>query len=119
MARKKIELSDDVSTVIVKMAEGNPGAASVLGELLQKKGFEKGIQHILSLNDMNIRGSQIWVGYKDHCGMNMDKFVKCIDDRSEDMVRTINTECIYGEYQEIARVNRHDDRLLTNRGLDF
>ena len=40
-----------------------------------------GIFDILSLDDMNMRGSQIWVAYKDHCGQDIEKFIACIKER--------------------------------------
>lgn len=86
--RKKIDGTDSTMDVVVKMAEGNPGGLSVLTQMIPFSFLE-----ILSLDDMNIRGSQIWVGYKDHCGEDLAKFIECIIQRDQDMVDTINREC--------------------------
>lgn len=70
------------------MSEGNPGAASVIGQLMQDPC--EGFMAVLHMDDMNIRGCQIWVGYKDHCGSDIDRFKAAILDRDAAMVETIN-----------------------------
>lgn len=99
--RKKIELSDTTADVLLKMAEGNPGAITVLTAILDTYGNE-GLMLILSLDDMNVRGSQIWVGYKDYCGEDINKFVQCINDRDRDMLNTINSQCYRPEIDNDA-----------------
>jgi len=93
--------------MIVSMAEGNPGAATVMGQMLKLD--RDNILHIISLDDMNIRGQQVWVGYKDHCEENMDKFIEAIKARDSEMVDTINKNCIYqseyGSFTERAVCN--------------
>jgi len=98
MKRDKISGSDDLQTIIVKMSEGNPGAMSVLMQMNQKKG-PMAFMEMLSLDDMNIRGPQIWLGYKDHCGEDIDKFFECIKSRDREMISTINK---YPEGNEMA-----------------
>lgn len=115
--RQKIQLTDTAMDVMQTMSEGNPGALSVLMMMLQAD--PKNLMVILSLDDMNIRGTQIWVGYKDYCGAmrNGDdspptedeclrRFLKAIDDRDPKMVEAINNECIYdnqyGSFKESA-----------------
>ncbi len=56
---------------------------------------------------MNIRGSQIWVGYKDHCKQDIEAFKTAISQRDQAMVDTINSECFqpdldYEGYKEKA-----------------
>lgn len=86
--RKNINLHMNIQTVIMEMSEGNPGAVSVLTQILTN--HPMGFASILSLDDMNIRGSQIWVGYKDHCKENLQIFIDCITKRDKEMVDTIN-----------------------------
>lgn len=86
MVREKIDLNDTTMDVILKMAEGNPGGASVLADLLKTGDLFL----ILSLDDMNIRGSQIWVAYKDHCNEDINALIECIKSRDEQMVDTVN-----------------------------
>lgn len=96
--REKISGSDNLQSIMVKMSEGNPDALSVLTQMHQKKG-PMAFMDMLSLDDMNIRGPQIWLGYKDHCGEKIDDFLKCIKDRDADMVKTINE---YPDGKELA-----------------
>ena len=90
--REKIKLSDKMVDVIIKLSEGNPGAVTVLTALLAED-YDRNFLLILTLDDMNIRGSQIWVGFKDHCNSDMDWFKRAIATRDPDMVETINAAC--------------------------
>lgn len=96
--------------VIVKMAEGNPGATVVMAEML--KADPDNLMLILSLDDMNIRGSQIWVGHKDYCGAmregdkepltkeeQMKRFIQAIKDRDPKMIEKINEECFHPDLE--------------------
>lgn len=94
MSREAINFSDSTQDVLVKMSEGNPGALTVLMELL-KRDDPGALMVLLSLDDMNMRGSQIWVGYKDHSGSDIERFARCITDRDADMVATVNAECFH------------------------
>jgi len=82
------------------MSEGNPGAANVLGQMMQKDP-DTGLIKILHLDDMNIRGTQIWLGFKDHCGQDMERFMQAILDRDQQMVDEINSH-VPGNHTEIA-----------------
>ncbi len=97
--RQKIDLHTSLEDVIVIMSEGNPGAINVLTQIVNKN-FMKGIMDILGLDDMNIRGAQIWIGYKDHCEQNIDRFIECIHSRDHTMVKTINNH--YTEEQAVT-----------------
>jgi len=107
--RSQIGIADSIMDVLVKMAEGNPGAVTVMTQILKTR-QEDGPAIISALNDMNIRGSQIWVGFKDHCNSNIDRFIKAINERDPTMVNTINEECYnlkmveqgYKGYDELA-----------------
>ncbi len=113
--REKIQLTDTTLDLVTKMSEGNPGALSVLMDMVTSGHTLV----ILSLDDMNIRGSQIWVGWKDHFFKNwkgeekptkedqMAAFIEAITDRDPAMVETINNECFqpdlpYEGYKEKA-----------------
>ena len=89
MSREAVNFSDSTQTVLVKMSEGNPGAVSVLMDLL-KRDDPAALMTLLTLDDMNMRGPQIWVGYKDHCESDIEKFAACINDRDPEMVATVN-----------------------------
>lgn len=75
--KTKIELSDSMQDVVVKMSEGNPGAVRVCCELL-KDGAQidpdsalGGFGAILALDSLGLYGSKIWMLYKDVCDCNL------------------------------------------------
>jgi len=96
--REKIGMNMDTIELYVLMAEGNPGALNIMMQIKEKEGIG-GMLSILGLDDMNIRGTQIWIGYKDYCDQDLDKFIKCIKDRDMDMVECINKEGAQGNHK--------------------
>lgn len=76
-SKMRIELTDSGMDIIVKMAEGNPGAVRVLCEMLKDGGAIDpdnsfgGLGALLSLDTFGIYGSRIWVLYKDICGEDL------------------------------------------------
>lgn len=91
--REKIGLTDTIQDMVVKLSEGNPGAITVMASLL--KSDPHGIGYLLDLDDMNMRGSQIWVGFKDYSGQEMDEFKKAVRARDPEMVAKVNEVCSY------------------------
>ena len=76
----KIKLEDTTHEIIFKMSEGNPGAVRVLCEILQNPqidpdGFMGPTGVILSLDILELYGSNIWILYKDVCGESVVKFI--------------------------------------------
>lgn len=98
--RKKVWMTDSPMEMIVTMSEGNPGAMSVLMKLFSSEphGFIFG----LHLDDMNIRGPQIWLGFKDFAGEDLEKFKQALKDRSKEMVDLINKEYLLSGEKEMA-----------------
>ena len=94
--REKISITDGIQSVCMKMSEGNIGALTVLMGIL-KKSPREGFFSVLNLDDMNIRGEQIWLGYKDFCNQDLDRFIECAKKRDKDMIETINKNCSIGE----------------------
>lgn len=88
-SRPKIEAHDNLRDIMIKMSQGNPGGLSALIALV-KRDEMMGFMRILSLDDMGMRGSQLWVAYKDHCKQDIEAFEKAIDDRDPAMVATVN-----------------------------
>lgn len=88
--RKALNGSDDMKTMAVKMAEGTPGALRVILELFNEP---RGHIALLDLDDMNIRGSQIWVCYKDVCGEDIAKLMEGARNRDAAFVEQCNKEC--------------------------
>jgi len=81
----------DIMEVVTTMGEGNPGGLTVVVKLMETD-KELGFLDVLSLDDMNIRGSQIWVGFKDFAGEDIEVFRQAIRDRNPDMISKINDE---------------------------
>jgi len=88
MARKKLNVNESVANVAAQMCEGNPGAIAALSSILTKR--DDGLLVVLSLDDMNIRGCQIWVAYKDWAGGDVDKLAKGAFDRDQSMIDMVN-----------------------------
>lgn len=79
--KNKIQLHDDVKTMLVKMSEGNPGGLSVLINLFKEEPTIDpdcafgGIATLLAMDQMGIYGSHIWILYKDICKNDLKKLV--------------------------------------------
>lgn len=101
MSRKSFTVASTLDDIIVQMSEGNPGAMNVLLDMIDHDP-NNAILSILSLDDMNIRGSQIWIGYKDHCGQDMDNFIKAVQERDTAMIDKINEQGALGNHKEKA-----------------
>lgn len=88
MDRKDLTLDMPVMDMMTAMCEGNFGALTVVIKIMkQEVDFVILLCH---LDDMNIRGSQIWIGYKYHCGQDLDRFIGYITSRNEEMIAKIN-----------------------------
>jgi DNA-binding transcriptional LysR family regulator len=86
--RERITLNGTTLDLVVQMAEGNPGAVTALAALI--KDDDMALMRILDLDDMGMRGSQIWVAYKDHCKGDIEAFRKALINRDPAMVATVN-----------------------------
>lgn len=77
----KIELSDNTMTIIMKMAEGNPGAITALsemvkqGEAIDPQSAIPPLGAILLLDTYEIYGSAIYVLWSDKCGRDVRKLL--------------------------------------------
>jgi hypothetical protein len=86
---EKIGISDTFKDVIVKMADGNPGALRLCMDLMKDA---LGPIYLLHLDDMDIRGCAIWIGYKDYCKQDLERFKNLITERNPDMISFIKKE---------------------------
>lgn len=89
--RSKITGLMNTHEIVMEMSEGNPGAATVMMGLL--KAGPLGFMDVLTLDDMNIWGVQIWVAYKDYCGSEIEKLQAALKSRDPEMVKAINEQC--------------------------
>lgn len=78
----RITLDDTIQSMLFKMSEGNPGAISVLVNVLgkgdkidQAAAMGGGLATILDLDMAGIYGPKIWMLYKDQCGEDLEKFM--------------------------------------------
>lgn len=79
----RIELTDNGTTMLMKLAEGNPGALTVLMKILRDGNIidpqawsgNGGLAAILSLDEYEIYGGRIWCLHKDVCAEDSLKFV--------------------------------------------
>jgi len=82
---------------LLPFVEGNMGALRVLTDLSQKIQGIDFMMFVLDLDDMNIRGSQIWVAYKDVCNTDLDVLIKRVKGRDATLAEAINKVCPDGE----------------------
>ncbi len=90
ISRKEIDIGGSVFDMLLLMSEGNPGAAIVLSRIMNK--YDAGTMSIFDLDDMNIRGAQIWVAFKYVCNEDLDMLCEKIKKRDLSMVEAINKE---------------------------
>lgn len=74
----RITLTDNTFQILIKMSDGNPGAATILLKMLEADEIDPdsvmgGMMKILSLDTLEIYGTHIWVLYKDICDESMIK----------------------------------------------
>ncbi len=86
--RIPVTANDTELQLIFKMGEGDSGAMKVTG-MLHKKGNE-GMLALFALAEMNIRGSQLWVVYKDIYGENIDKMLTIALEDGERLSAVVN-----------------------------
>ena len=92
-------LPDDFSKedLVRIMSEGVEDSRGVLNRLCLNQG-EMGI---LDLDDMNVRGKQVWIGYREVCEGNFERFVTAVKSRDPNFVAEINK---IAEDQQIPHV---------------
>ena len=107
MKNNRVTLQDGIVEAIVKLAEGNPGAARVLAELSQKEDG-LGFIHCLKLDDYGIYGARIWMCYKDLCHEDIDNLYMLL--RNNKLQADIRGKCEGDEmfakewaYYEVAK----------------
>lgn len=73
--KERITLDDTMMNIVMKMADGNPGAVTVLVQLISDKNdpdsWAGGLGNLLSLDTHGIYGPNIWVLFKNVCGQNI------------------------------------------------
>lgn len=90
ISREEIDIDGSVLDMLLLMSEGNPGAMTVLSRIMNK--CDAGAMSVFDLDDMNIRGAQIWVAFKYVCNEDLDMLCERIKKRDPSMVEAINKE---------------------------
>jgi hypothetical protein len=81
MHKTRIELSDTTMGMIMKMAGGNPGAMTVIVQLLEKgeaidpDAAFGGLAQVLALDTHGIYEEKIWMFYKDICNQDVGMMI--------------------------------------------
>lgn len=73
------------------LAEGNPGAGTVLAAMRRQMDEPAWIMRLLELDDMAMYGAAIWIGYKDWAKEDLDVFASAIKTKNPAMIDFINT----------------------------
>lgn len=90
--RKKLHLKMTVHDIILEMSEGNPGGMTVIMKMINVD-MDRFVTCILQADKLNIRGEQIWAGYKDWAGMDIQKFMGGLEKHDMEMISVINRAC--------------------------
>lgn len=83
------DINDSPLSAILKVGKGNPGALRVLLNINDK--MPHGLAFIIKLDEMGIRGSDIWLGFKDYCKQDLHKFYTLVMEGDEGMQEFINS----------------------------
>jgi len=86
--RAKLSLTADWNEVLDTMSEGHYGSTDALLQIIQRS--PSPLDTIFDLDDMNMRGRQIWHAWHDVCGQDMTAFVQRVTDRDPNLVAAVN-----------------------------
>lgn len=84
MAQARINPNDETVNALVKMADGNPGAAVAIGQILKRANEIDpemalgGLNYILLLDEYGIYGTDIYVLFSDICDKDLAKMLAVI-----------------------------------------
>lgn len=90
--RPPIDLNWDIKDLVAFMCEGNLGGLSVMMHMLREGDVGEAMHAILLMDDMNIRGPQIWVAFKYACKGNIEELKERLKKRDPTLIEYINTE---------------------------
>ena len=101
------------------MAEDNHGALTAIMALMQEDALTSSML-LLGLDDMNIRGSQIWIAYKDLYREDAKKFAEAIKNRDIEMIDFINEEyAALGEEEKAVKEGATTYRSVSPKEFMF
>lgn len=76
----KIKMNDSVQDIVLKMSEGNPGALTTCLEIIKAKNNDivQSIPIFLTLDNMELYGSYLYMLWNDCCSRNIDDVLRVI-----------------------------------------
>ncbi len=77
----RLTFNDDLRESVLKLADGNPGAATAIMETYKELGAAAASLLCAYLDQHEIYGSDIWLLYKDHCNFDTTCFCNTVDKR--------------------------------------
>ena len=86
--RERLSATATMNNLLATLAEGHPGSADVLRLICQ---FALSpLDTLFDLDDMNIRGRQIWHAFHQVCDGDFNEFLFRLDGRDPDLVSAVN-----------------------------
>lgn len=113
----KLDGSEPFDEAIVTIAENNPGAMTVLANILKvaQDDLEK-LQMVYTVDAMNLRGPALWLAWKDWASYDTQMLITGIQTRDPGMIEMVNTELAgMGETvtSDVAPIATHINGNLT------
>lgn len=84
--KDKIDPDDNIEEIITEMSEGNPGALTVLTQIVEDKDPIRFMNFAMKLDSLGMYGSDIWLGYKDHCDQDVEKYHELVMDGDQELI---------------------------------
>lgn len=94
-------MHDSVRDAIADLGKGVPGAMTVLMDIYEEVGENSFLGLARRFKKVNLTGSAIWIGYKDHCGEDLQTFMLSFLSTPTPLFATINKELggdVVGEF---------------------
>ena len=112
----KINYNDTIIEVITKLSEGNPGALSVLSELIESYNGDtlKLLPEYLTIDSMELYGSQLYMLWNDCCNRKIEKVKKVLELYRKGK---INSNDIDERIKNVGYGKSFDDLIERNFGL--
>ena len=90
--------------LVLRYAQGNPGALTFLMELLEPKNMDVFIPIVFKLEDCkSIRGTNLYVLWNDLCGRDMEKTAKLCSSAPNDILMDACSRQDYSGRELIAK----------------
>lgn len=89
MSEELFNPEDSLQDNIVSLAQGNPGAVTVLTELVD---YDPSAAVLVmdDLSKMDMYGPRIWIVYSDYCDEDIEEFVEAILGQKSEMIEMVN-----------------------------